>query len=115
MSGVTITATFGKKEAIRNGLDVIADDLSNEQPPERHYVIGVVECVRVDVNRLKGDEKTPAVRFVAIEAALTDADVKTARSLFERRYMKRTGQGNTDELALDFSHPSDEDAEETEV
>lgn len=113
MSGVTITATFGKKEAIRNGLDSIAKALASEQPPARHYVVGVIECLRVDVNRQKGDEQTPAVRFIAIEAALTEQDVTDLRHVFERRYMDRTGQGiAADGMLPGLGGPDDEDDDE---
>jgi len=104
--GVTISATFGKKESVRNGLDALAEDFAHEQPPERHYVVGVIECIRVNINRAKGDEETPAVRFVAIEAALSETDVKALRTVFERRYKARTGNAPQPELPA-----ADDDAE----
>jgi len=108
MSGVSITATFGKKEATRNGLDVLAEDLAHEQPPGKHYVIGVVECVRVNINRAAGDAEVPAVRFVGIEAVLTPSEVKTVKTIYEKRYRNRTGNGPEPELPLD-DDTADED------
>jgi hypothetical protein len=109
MSGVTIAATFAKKEAVRNGLTAIAKPLIEEQPPGRHYVVGVIECLRFEVDRTSGDARTPAVKFVAIEAALTDDDIADLRRVFERRYMDRTGQGVAADGMLPGLGGSDED------
>jgi len=91
MPGVDITATFGKKEQSRNGLNDIAEDLG-DKPLDRRLVVGMIEVVRTVIDRTAGDSETQAIRFVHIEAAITDAEENALRKVLTARYKQRTGQ-----------------------
>lgn len=104
MSAINLSAKFGKKDQGRNGLNAIAEELA-DKPLERRYVVGIVECIRTTVDHTHDDEETSAVRFVHVEAALTDKETQTLRRVLEGRYKARNGGqlGDLGEQELPFN------------
>jgi hypothetical protein len=104
---VDISATFTKKEQVRNGLSHIAKDLT-EHPNDTWVVVGVIECIRTVTDHTSGDAQTPVVKFLHIEAMHGDA-AATARGLLQKAYEARTGRGDQDPLP--FEDTGDDDDE----
>lgn len=99
MTAVNISGTFRKDERPYNGLEKIADALTNKgKLHESYVVVGIVTPKFVKTNAEDGTD-TPTVRFDRIEPLEGEA-ADAARALLDAAYQERTGRDP--QMALDF-------------
>jgi hypothetical protein len=113
MAKVQITANFGKKDAVRNGLNSILTKLRDD-PHSAVVVVATVRPSRTFVDHDQEDDPGSKIRFLHIEP-LSGEDAALAREILDRRFKERTGIAAQGELHWDEGDDGDGDPDHPPV
>ena len=99
MARVKLAPALPKDDTRLNGLDTIADRVTNH-PKDAVYVVGLIRRSQLVIDDKRGGARQPTVEFVHVEGLNHSGDAAIAQELLERAFKRREG---TDPDQMDLS------------